>query len=446
MMGLTISMMVIRRNNAMNVKMEKIENNVVKLEITVEAEKFNEAMKKAFAKNAKKFNIPGFRKGKAPMNIIKKYYGEGVFYEDAINFCCDDTYSTAINENNIKPVDYPEIDVVQVGEGKEFIYTAVVTVVPEVELGEYKGLEVKKPVYEVKDEEVENELKSMQQRNARIETKEDGTVEKGDIAVIDFKGFVNGEAFEGGEGTDYQLEIGSGTFIDNFEDQLVGLKKDDEKEVVVKFPEEYGREDLNGKDATFKVTVKDIKVKELPTLDDEFAKEVSEFDTIDEVKADIIRKMEEANELRAKREFEEAAIDAVCANAKVEIPNVMIDKEIDNMLKDLEMRLKYQGLDLQTYYQYTNNTEEKVREYMKETADKRVKTDLVVEEIAKKENIDATEEELLERATEMAKQYGSKDLEKTAKLVLESQKNYLKVDVVNEKVVKMLVENTKAIA
>ncbi len=430
----------------MNVKMEKIENNVVKLEITVEAEKFNEAMKKAFAKNAKKFNIPGFRKGKAPMNIIKKYYGEGVFYEDAINFCCDDTYSTAINENNIKPVDYPEIDVVQVGEGKEFIYTAVVTVVPEVELGEYKGLEVKKPVYEVKDEEVENELKSMQQRNARIETKEDGTVEKGDIAVIDFKGFVNGEAFEGGEGTDYQLEIGSGTFIDNFEDQLVGLKKDDEKEVVVKFPEEYGREDLNGKDATFKVTVKDIKVKELPTLDDEFAKEVSEFDTIDEVKADIRRKMEEANELRAKREFEEAAIDAVCANAKVEIPNVMIDKEIDNMLKDLEMRLKYQGLDLQTYYQYTNNTEEKVREYMKETADKRVKTDLVVEEIAKKENIDATEEELLERATEMAKQYGSKDLEKTAKLVLESQKNYLKVDVVNEKVVKMLVENTKAIA
>lgn len=430
----------------MNVKMEKIENNVVKLEITVEAEKFNEAMKKAFAKNAKKFNIPGFRKGKATMNIIKKYYGEGVFYEDAINFCCDDTYSIAINENNIKPVDYPEIDVVQVGEGKDFIYTAVVTVVPEVELGEYKGLEVKKPAYEVKDEEVENELKSMQQRNARIETKEDGTVEKGDIAVIDFKGFVNDEAFEGGEGTDYQLEIGSGTFIDNFEDQLVGLKKGDEKEVVVKFPEEYGREDLNGKDATFKVTVKDIKVKELPTLDDEFAKEVSEFDTIDEVKADTRRKMEEANELRAKREFEEAVIDAVCANAKVEIPNVMIDKEIDNMLRDLEMRLKYQGLDLQTYYQYTNNTEEKVREYMKETADKRVKTDLVVEEIAKKENIDATEEELLERATEMAKQYGSKDLEKTAKLVLESQKNYLKVDVVNEKVVKMLVENTNAIA
>ncbi|MBV7272299.1 trigger factor [Clostridium thailandense] len=430
----------------MNVKMEKIENNVVKLEITVTADKFNEAMKKAFAKNAKKFNIPGFRKGKAPMNIIKKYYGEGVFYEDAINFCCDDTYPIAISENNIKPVDYPEIDIVQVGEGKDFIYTAKVVIVPEVELGEYKGLEVKKPVYEVKEEEVENELKSMQQKNARVETKEDGSVEKGDIAVIDFKGFVEDKAFEGGEGTDYELEIGSGTFIDNFEDQLVGLKKGEEKDVKVKFPEEYGREDLNGKEALFKVTVKDIKAKELPALDDEFAKEVSEFDTIEEVKADIKKKMQEANELRAKREYEEAVIDAVCGNAKIDIPSVMIDKETDNMIKDLEMRLKYQGLDLQTYYQYTNNTEEKVREYMKETAEKRVKTDLIIEEIAKKENIDATEEELLARATEMAKQYGSKELEKTAKLILDSQKNYLKVDVVNEKVIKMLVENTKDIA
>ncbi len=430
----------------MNVKMEKIENNVVKLEITVTADKFNEAMKKAFAKNAKKFNIPGFRKGKAPMNIIKKYYGEGVFYEDAINFCCDDTYPVAISENNIKPVDYPEIDIVQVGEGKDFVYTAKVVVVPEVELGEYKDLEVKKPVYEVKDEEVENELKSMQQKNARVETKEDGSIEKGDIAVVDFKGFVEDKAFEGGEGTDYELEIGSGTFIDNFEDQLVGLKKGEEKDVKVKFPEEYGREDLNGKEALFKVAVKDIKAKELPALDDEFAKEVSEFDTIEEVKADIKKKMQEANELRAKREYEEAVIDAVCGNAKIDIPSVMITKETDNMLKDLEMRLKYQGLDLQTYYQYTNNTEEKVREYMKETAEKRVKTDLVIEEIAKKENIDATEEELLARATEMAKQYGSKELEKTAKLILDSQKNYLKVDVVNEKVIKMLVENTKAIA
>lgn len=430
----------------MNAKMEKIENNVVKLEVTVEVEKFNQAMKKAYTKNAKQFNIPGFRKGKAPMNIIKKHYGEGVFYEDAINFCCDDTYPEVLKEHNIKPVDYPQIDIVQIGEGKDFIYTATVVVVPEVQLGEYKGLEVTKPVYEVKDEEVENELKSMQQKNARVETKEEGTVAKGDIAVIDFKGFVDDKAFEGGEGTNYELEIGSGSFIDNFEDQLIGLNKGDSKDVKVTFPQEYGREDLNGKEATFKVTINDIKVKELPALDDEFAKEVSEFDTLDELKADSRKKMEDVNELRAKREYEEAVLEAVCANAKVDIPSVMVDKEIDNMLKDLEMRLQYQGLDLQTYYQYTNNTEEKVREYMKETADKRVKTDLVIEEIAKVENIDATEEELLARATEMAKQYGSKDLEKTAKLVLESQKSYLKVDVVNEKVIKMLVDSSKATA
>lgn len=430
----------------MNAKMEKIENNVVKLEVTVEVEKFNEAMKKAYTKNAKQFNIPGFRKGKAPMNIIKKHYGEGAFYEDAINFCCDDTYPEVLKEHNIKPVDYPQIDIVQIGEGKDFVYTATVIVVPEVQLGEYKGLEVTKPVYEVKDEEIENELKSMQQKNARVETKEEGTVAKGDIAVIDFKGFVEDKAFEGGEGTNYELEIGSGSFIGNFEDQLIGLNKGDSKDVNVTFPEEYGREDLNGKEATFKVTINDIKVKELPTLDDEFAKEVSEFDTLDELKADSKKKMQEVNESRAKREYEEAVLEAVCANAKVDIPSVMIDKEIDTMLKDLEMRLQYQGLDLQTYYQYTNNTEEKVREYMKETADKRVKTDLVIEEIAKVENVDATEEELLAKATEMAKQYGSKDLEKTAKLVLESQKNYLKVEVVNEKIVKMLVDNSKATA
>lgn len=430
----------------MNAKVEKIENNVVKLEITVDSQEFKGAMKKAFNKNAKKFNIPGFRKGKAPKNIIEKYYGNNVFYEDAINFCCDDTYPKALQENDVKPVDYPQIDIVQIEEGKDFIYTAKVTVVPEVKLGEYKGLEVKKNVYEIKDEEIDNELKAMQQKNARVETKEEGSIEKGNIATVDFKGFVDDKAFEGGEGKDYELEIGSGTFIDNFEDQLVGLNKGDSKDVVVTFPAEYGKEELNGKEATFKVTVKDIKLKELPSLDDEFAKEVSEFDTLDELKADLKKKMEEANELRSKREYEEAVIDAVCENVTIDIPKAMIDKEIDNMLKDLEMRLKYQGLDLQTYYQYTNNTEEKVREYMKETAEKRVKTDLTVEEISKVEKIEATEEELLAKAAEMAKQYGGKDIEKTSKLILDSQKSYLELGVINEKVIKMLVDNSKEIA
>ncbi|EJO5348422.1 trigger factor [Clostridium botulinum] len=430
----------------MNVKVENIEKNVVKLEITVESEKFNEAVKKSFKKNAKRFNVPGFRKGKAPLNIIKKYYGEGVLFEDAINFCCEDTYPKAIEENKVKPVDYPQIDVVQIGEGKDFIYTAQVTTVPEVKLGEYKGVEVKKVSYEVEDEAVEKELKSMQEKNARVSLKEEGEIEKGNIAVIDFKGYVDGEAFEGGEGKDYELEIGSGTFIGDFEDQLVGLKKDESKKVNVSFPEEYGREDLNGKPATFEVTVKDIKNKELPALDDEFAKEVSEFDTLEELKTDIKERMKKELSQKAKAEYEEAVIEAVAANTEIEIPKVMIEKEVDNMVKDLEMRLKYQGLDLKSYYEFTNSSEEKVREYMRETAEKRVKTDLIMQEIAKVEDIKATEEELKEKAMEVAKQYGQKDVEKTAELIVNAQKAYLEIDIVNGKVLELLVENSKEIA
>jgi trigger factor len=430
----------------MNAKVEKIQQNVVKLEITVEAEKFNESLKKAYAKNAKKFNIPGFRKGKAPINIIKKYYGDGVFFEDAINFCCDDTYPVAIKENNIRPVDYPSIDIVQIEEGKEFIYTAEVSVYPEVELGEYKGVEAKKIEYVVNDEEVETQLKQMQEKNARVETKTEGTVEKGNIAIIDFKGYVDGIAFEGGEGKDFSLEIGSGTFIDTFEDQLVGVNIGETKNINVTFPEQYGKEELNGKPAVFEATVKEIKVKELPEMDDEFAKEVSEFDTLEELKADMRSKLQETNDVRVKREYEEAVIDAVCENAKVEIPQVMVGKEIENMVKDLEMRLKYQGLDLETYYQYTNSSEEQVKEYMKESAEKRVKTELVLEKIAKTENVEATDEELQAKAAELAKQYGEKDLEKTAKLLLDAQKDYIKLDVINEKVIKLLVDNSKTVA
>ena len=423
----------------MNVKVENIEKNVVKLEITVDSEKFNEAVKKSFKKNAKRFNVPGFRKGKAPLNIIKKYYGEGVLFEDAINFCCEDTYPKAIEENNIKPVDYPQIDVVQIGEGKDFIYTAEITTVPEVKLGEYKGVEVKKVSYEVEDEAVENELKSMQEKNARVSLKEEGEIEKGNIAIIDFKGYVDGEAFEGGEAKDYELEIGSGTFIGDFEDQLVGLKKDESKKVNVSFPEEYGREDLNGKPATFEVTIKDIKVKELPALDDEFAK-------LEELKSDIKDRMKKELSDKAKAEYEEAVVEAVAANAEIEIPKVMIEKEIDNMVRDLEMRLKYQGLDLKSYYEFTNSSEEKVKEYMKETAEKRVKTDLIMQEIAKVEDIKATEEELKEKAMEVAKQYGQKDVEKTAELIVNAQKAYLEIDIVNGKVLDLLVENSKEIA
>ena len=277
----------------MEAKMEKIEANVVKFDVKVEAEKFDAALKKAYNKNKMHFNVQGFRKGKVPMAMVKKFYGVEVLYDDAVNYLVQETYPQIIDENNIKPVDYPKINIVEIGEGKDLNYTAEVTVYPEVELGQYKGLEVEKKEYEVKDEEIEERLKSMQEKNARIETKEDGTVEKGDIAVIDFKGFVDGVEFEGGEGKDYSLEIGSGSFIDNFEDQLVGAKASEERDVNVTFPENYGKEDLNGKKALFKVTVNEIKVKELPELNDEFAKDVSEFDTLDELKKDIKEKMVE---------------------------------------------------------------------------------------------------------------------------------------------------------
>ncbi len=430
----------------MNVKMEKLEKNVVKLEIIVEAEKFNEALKKSFAKNAKKFNIPGFRKGKAPLNIVKKYYGEGVLFEDAIDMIYRDTYPKALEENNINPIDYPSIDIVQIGEGKEFIYTAEITVMPEVELGEYKALEVKKNEYNVTDEDVENKLKEAQYRNARVEVKEDKAIEKGDIAVIDFKGFTDDVAFEGGEGTDYELEIGSGTFIDNFEEQLIGLKAGDFKEVNVTFPEQYGREELNGKPAKFEVKIKTVKVKELPAIDDEFAKEVSEFETLEEYRNDIKANLEEANEIRVKKEYEEAVINVAVANAKIDIPEVMVNREIDGMLKDLETRLQYQGLDIQTYYQFTNTSEESFRQQMKEVATNKVKTEVVMDKIAEVENITATEEEVKAKAKEMAEMYyGASEADKTAELLMNSQKEYLQLQVTTERVKDMLVESSKAI-
>lgn len=427
----------------MEVKMEKIEANVVKFEVKVEAAKFNEALNKAFKKNAHKYNVPGFRKGKVPMAMVKKYYGVEVLFEEALNICIDETYPQALKDNSVKPVDYPQIDIVEVGEGKDLVYTAKVTTFPEVELGEYKGVEVKKASYEVSEEDVEKQLKAMQEKNARVETKTEGTVENGNIAVIDFKGYVDEVAFEGGEGTDYPLEIGSGTFIGDFEAQLVGLATGESKDVNVTFPENYGKEELNGKAAKFEVTVKEIKVKELPALDDEFAKEVSEFDTIAEVKEDIRNKATEQNEARAKAEFEEAVVNAAVDNAKVEIPEVMVDKEVDAMIKDLEQRLSYQGLTLEQYYQFTGNNDEKMKSLMKERAERKVKTDLVLDAITKAENIEVTEEELKAKAIEVAKMYSAGEEEKMAELILNAQKDMLRLDALTAKTVKLLVDNAK---
>ncbi|GAB6169432.1 trigger factor [Clostridium carnis] len=426
----------------MEAKMEKIETNVVKFEVKVEAEKFNQAILKAYNKNAKHFNVPGFRKGKVPMAIVKKYYGVEVLLEDAVNFAIEASYPEVLKENNIVPVDYPKVDVITAEEGKDFVYTAEVTVYPEVQLGEYKGLKVERPTYNVSDEEVNAKLKEMQEKNARVESKEDGEIEKGNIAVIDFKGFVDEVAFQGGEGTDYSLEIGSGTFIDNFEDQLIGSKVGDKVEVNVTFPENYGKEELNGKAAKFEVAIKEIKVKELPELDDEFAKETTDFDTLAEVKEDITKKMEESNKAREEREHEEAIINAVVENANVELPAIMVEKEIDSMVKNLEQRLQYQGLTLEQYFQFTGTDAAKMRDYMKENAERKVKTDLVLEAVEKAENIEVTEEELKAKAEEVAKMYSAND-EKMIELLMNNQKEALTADVKTAKTVKFLVENNK---
>ena len=386
----------------MEAKMEKIDVNIVKFEVKVEADKFKEALTRAYKKNVKKFNVPGFRKGKVPMSVVKKYYGIEVLLEDAVNFAIEGSYANVLKENNVRPVDFPKVEVVQAEEGKDLIYTAEVTVYPEVELGAYKGLNVEKKTYEVTEEEVAAKLKEMQEKNARVEVKE-GAIENGNIAVIDFKGFIDGVAFEGGEGHDYSLEIGSGSFIDNFEEQLVGAKAGDKVEVNVTFPENYGKEELNGKPAKFEVEVKEVKAKELPVLDDEFAKEVSEFETLEALKEDTTKKLEEANTARAEREYEEAILRAVVENAKMDIPAVMVEQEIDRMVQNLAQRLQYQGLTLEQYFQFTGTDAEKMREYMKENAETKVKTELVLEALQKAEKMEVLDEELKEKASDDAK-------------------------------------------
>lgn len=423
----------------MEAKMEKIDVNVVKFEVKVEADKFKEALTRAYKKNVKKFNVPGFRKGKVPMNVVKKYYGVEVLLEDAVNFAIEGSYANVLKENNVRPVDFPKVEVVQAEEGKDLIYTAEVTVYPEVELGAYKGLNVEKKTYEVTEEEVAAKLKEMQEKNARVEVKE-GAIENGNIAVIDFKGFIDGVAFEGGEGHDYSLEIGSGSFIDNFEEQLVGAKAGDKVEVNVTFPESYGKEELNGKPAKFEVEVKEVKAKELPVLDDEFAKEVSEFETLEALKEDTTKKLEEANTARAEREYEEAILSSVVENAKMDIPAVMVEQEIDRMVQNLAQRLQYQGLTLEQYFQFTGTDAEKMREYMKENAETKVKTELVLEALQKAEKMEVLDEELKEKASEVSKLYGAND-EKMVELLLQNQREALVADVMTSKVINFLKEN-----
>ena len=424
----------------MNCKVEKTKNaNEVKMEITIEAEKFKNAIKKVYFQNAKYFNIPGFRKGKAPQAIVEKYYGKEIFYEDAFNEIAGEEYEKAVEENKIDVVSKPEIDIVQMEKGQDLIFTATVQTKPEVKLKQYKGIEIPKIEYNVKESDIENQLKQMQEQNARMLSVET-PVEKGNTVVIDFEGFVDGVAFDGGKAENHSLEIGSGTFIPGFEDQIIGMKLDEEKDIKVKFPDEYFSKDLAGKDAVFKVKLHEIKKKELPELDDEFAKDVSEFDTLKELKESIKEKLEKQNQEREKYEKQDAVMREVVDGLTVDIPSGMIEIEIDNMVKEMEQRMSYQGIKLEQYLKMVNKTEEEFRKEYEPQAIDAIKSRLALEEIIKQEKIEASEDEVKEKIKEMAQNYGKKPEELEAN---QNIKDYIKQGIENEKAINLLVENSK---
>ena len=425
----------------MNVKVEKTENNnEVKLEFTVEAEKFDGAIKTVFNKNSKYFNIPGFRKGKAPYQIVEKTYGAQIFYEDAFNEVAGEAFEEGLKENNIEAVSKPEVEIKQIEKGKDLIFTAVVQTKPEVTLGKYKGIQIKKVEYNVSDEDVNHELMHLAEKNARLVSVEDRPVESGDITVIDFEGFVDGVAFDGGKAENHELTIGSNTFIPGFEDQIIGMKPEEEKEIKVKFPEEYFSANLAGKDATFKVKLHEIKKKEMPEINDELAKDISEFDTIEELKNSIKEKQEEQNKTRAKYETEDEVIKAVCKEAKVEIPSGMIETETDHMVQDINTRLSYQGMNIDQYLKMMNKTMDEFRTEYKEQAETAVKSRLVLEAVGKEAGIEVKEEEISAKIKEMAENYGRKEEEvkDNPELV-----KYVGDSLKTEKTIDFLVENAK---
>lgn len=423
----------------MNSKLQKTKNkNEVKLEITIAKEEFNNAIKQAYFKNAKYFAIPGFRKGKAPQNIIERQYGEEIFYDEAFNIVAPDAYDEAIKENKLDVVSKPDVDITQIGKDKDLIFTAIVQVKPDVELGDYKGIELKKIEYKVTAKNIDEKLKEMADRNSRLVEIKDRAVKEGDTAVIDFEGFVDGKAFEGGKAENHSLEIGSKTFIPGFEDQIIGMKNDEEKDINVKFPEEYFSKELAGKDAVFKVKLHEIKEKQIPEINDEFAKDVSEFETLDELKASIKDKLKDENKNRAKYELEDAAIKLVVKNAKIDIPSGMIDLEIDNLMHDLEHRLEYQGIKLDDYLVMTGKTEGEFRKEYEEQATNSVKTRLVLGKIAEVEKIEADSKKVDERLEEMASMYGKKveEMKENENIV-----EYVKNGLVREATIEFLTKN-----
>ena len=423
----------------MSVQVEKLEKNMAKLTVEVPAEDVEKAIQGAYQKTKKSINIPGFRKGKAPRQLIEKMYGKEVFYSDAVDAMLPKAYSDAVEECGEEIVSYPKIDVVQIESGKPFIFTAEVAVKPAVTLGEYKGIQVEKAPIEVTDEEIEAQVNKEREANSRTVTVEDRAVQKGDIATIDFEGFVDGVAFDGGKGENYDLEIGSNTFIPGFEDQLVGAEIGKELDVNVTFPEEYGAKELAGKAAVFKCKVNGIKVKELPEADDEFAQEVSEFDTLDEYKADIKANLLKNKEDEAKRVKEDAVIGKIVENATMEIPDAMVEYQTQQMLDDFGRRMQSQGLSLEQYFQFTGMTEADYKEQMKPRALQNIQSRLVLEAVAEAEKLEATEEDLDAEYAKMAEQY-KLDVEKVKEIFGEYQKEELKKDIVIQKAAELVTE------
>lgn len=422
----------------MSVQVEKLEKNMAKLTIEVPAEEFEKALDGAYKKSRNKIAMPGFRRGKAPRKMIEKMYGDSVFYEDAANDIIPDAYEDAAKESGLEIVSRPEIGVEQIEKGSVFIFTATVAVKPEVTLGDYKGIEIEKKTAEVTDEEVEDEIGRLRENNSRMITIDDRASQEGDTVIIDFDGYVDGEQFEGGQAEDYSLVLGSHTFIDNFEEQLIGKNPGESVEVHVTFPDAYQAEELRGKDAVFYVDINDIKVKELPDIDDEFAQDVSDFDTLDEYKEDLKKKLLENKEAALDREKEETVIGKIIENSQMDIPEPMVDAQTRQMTQEFAQRLQSQGLSLEQYMQLTGFTPQKMVDELKPQALKRIQSRLVLEAVAAAENIEVSEEDFDKEIENMAEAYNM-EKDKFSELVSDNEKEQIRMDIAVQKAVELVV-------
>lgn len=430
----------------MKASWEKLEKNEGVLTIEVEKEKVNDALDQAFKKVVKNINVPGFRKGKVPRQIFEARFGVESLYQDALDILLPQAYAEAVDETGIEPIDQPEVDVQQIAKGEDLKFTAKVQVKPEVKLGEYKGIEVEERDFSVTDEELENELKQMQERHAELVVVEDRPAQEGDTAVIDYEGFVDGEPFEGGKAERHNLELGSGSFIPGFEDQVIGMEKGEEKDIQVTFPEQYHSKELAGKEAVFKVKLHEIKQKVLPELDDEFALDVSEFETLEEYKEDLKRSLQEEKDRQRRQYIESVIMEKVAEAAEVEIPEPMIKTETDRMIQEFSNQMMMQGMNLDMYYQMTGQNEQSLREQMKDNASRRVLNNLVLEAISEAENIQVSEEDIKEELEQLAKMYQQEAEQIRQTLEQSGNMRNLEYDIKMRNTIQFLVDNSKMVA